>query len=217
MSTTQRRRSLADLVHAEAPVPASRTTSIMVAVSRELAAAESAGWDRGEITADRVALDADGSVEVAGPQGTRLTPLDPADPDAPRPGTAAGASIGRLLFELLTGRPPLGRADAFEPVVLASLSPSVSGLLARSFSDSPGQWPDAATWLEALEVEAGPMAPPLPPAVANRLRRRRLLLVAGLVLLAVATVLVLVLAPSWWDSATEGAAELLDQPARTSS
>jgi hypothetical protein len=122
-----------------------------------------------------------------------------------------------MLFELLTGRPPLGRDDAFEPVVRSALSPRVSGLLARSFSEAPGQWPDAATWCEALEAEAGPMAPPLPPKVANRLRRRRLLLVAGLVLLALATLVVVLLAPTWWDSATEGAAAVAAQPARTSS
>ena len=217
MSTTERRRTLAELVDTEAPVPAARATSIMVAVARELAAAEAAGWERGEVVPAQVALAGDGSVEIGGPRGSRLAPADPEDADAPRPGTAAGASIGRMLFELLTGRPPLGRDDAFEPVVLSALSPRVSGLLARSFSDAPGQWPDAVTWRDALEAEAGPMAPPLPPTVANRLRRRRLLLIAGLVLLAVATLVVLVLAPSWWDSATVGAAALVAQPARTSS
>jgi hypothetical protein len=101
-------------------------------------------------------------------------------------------------------------------VVLASLSPALCSLLARSFSDSPGQWPSARTWLDALEVEAGPLAPPLPPSVTSRLRRRRILLIAGLVLLALATLVAVVLAPSWWDSATEGAAATV-QLARTSS
>lgn len=211
------RRSLAEVVDAEAPVPARRACSIMVAVARELAAGEQAGWDRGSLDAARVQLARDGSVEVLGEPGARLHAPDPGDPEAPRPGTAAGASIGRLLFELLTGRPPLGRDDAFEPVVTATLSRDVCALLARSFSDAPGQWPDAATWRDALESQVGPMAPPLPPAVVNRLRRRRLLLIAGVVLLVAATLVVLLLAPAWWDSATEGAAALVDQSARTSS
>lgn len=211
------RRSLADVVDAEAPVPARRACSIMVAVARELELAEQGGWDRGALDASRVQLSRDGSVDVVGEQGSRLHPADAGDPDAPRPGTAAGASIGRLLFELLAGRPPLGRDDAFEPVVRSTLSRDVCGLLARSFSDAPGQWPDAATWRAALEAQVGPMAPPLPPAMASRLRRRRLLVIAGALLLVAATLVVLLLAPSWWDSATEGAAALAGQSARTSS
>jgi hypothetical protein len=167
-----------------------------------------------------VVLADDGSVEVLGGPGARLDVSDD-DPEAPRPGTTAGASIGRLLFELLTGRAPLGRDDAFEPVVRAALSPAVSALLARSFSDSPGQWPDARTWRDALEAEAGPMAPPLPPAVAARLHRRRLLLMAGVALLVLATLVVVLLAPSWWDAATEEGAGPVRSPgaqlARTSS
>ena len=220
MSTPQPRRALDELIRSEAPVPAGRATSIMVAVARELARSEAAGWDRGALETRQVLLGADGSVEVLGDPGRPIEVPDPTDPDAPRPGTAAGASIGRLLFELLTGRPPLARDDAFEPVARRSLSPSACGLLARSFSDSPGQWPDALTWSDALESEAGPMAPPLPPKVLVAQRRRRLLLLGGLVLLAAATVIVLVLAPSWWDSATEGslgAAVRVAQLARTSS
>jgi len=190
-------RSLRDLIDAEAPVPPGRAASVAVAVARHLERIEDHGQDVGEIDPDAVVLREDGSVELHwGP----ATPRPEADPDGPRLGTAGGAAIGRLLFELLIGRPPLGREDAFEPAVLAAYAPSTCSLLARSLSDAPGQWPDAAEWRAALESEAKGLAPPLPPDVVASDRRRRALVGLGVAVLAVATLVVLALAPGWWAS-----------------
>lgn len=194
-------RTLAEVVRAEAPVSARRAASIMVAVARAVERAETGGREVAPPTAATVVIAADGTVrlddpEIAGPRaGTGPTVT----------GSETGAAIGRLLFELLVGRPPLGRDDAFEPTLLAELGTTVSSLLARSFSDSPGQWPDVATWRAALEAYAGGSAPPLPPAVVRKERLRRVGVALGVVVLALVTVVTLVLAPRWWDATEEGA------------
>lgn len=192
-------RSLRDLVDADAPLPPGRAASVMVAVARHVERVEASGRDAGELVADEVVLHADGSVEL------RRTPVpSPTTPgvpeDGPAMGTAGGAATGRLLFELLVGRPPLGREDAFEPAIVSAFEPATCSLLARSLSESPGQWPRAAEWRRALEAETRGLAPPLPPREQASIRRRRLLVALGLVVLVTATVVVLVLAPTWWAS-----------------
>jgi hypothetical protein len=171
----------------------------MVAVAREVERSEVDGRVLPPLTTDGVVIGADGTIRFERP-----TDRSAEGPDA-APEPEAGAAIGRLLFELLVGRPPLGRDDAFEPTLFAELGATLCALLARSFSDSPGQWPDASTWRSALEAHTRGLAPPPPPSVVRKERRRRVLIALGVALLALVTVVTLVLAPRWWD-ATEGGA-----------
>ena len=188
MSPPGRRRTLASLVLHEAPLPPRRAASVMVAVCRELERLEAAGTTVTDLDAERVELDADGSVQI----------LPGGDPD----GVAAGAGVGRLLFELSVGRPPLGSEDAFEPHLTRSMSPGTVSLLARSASGAPGQWPTLSDWSAALGAAAGGQAPPEPPAAIAARRRRRAGITVAAVLLVAVSVVVLVLAPRWWDDAT---------------
>lgn len=190
-------RCVRDLVEEDAPLVPSRALAVAVAVARHLEWIEEGGTDPGILDSRSIQVAADGSVRIATDAPGR-GPVRVTAPGSPDPGTGGGATIGRLLVELLTGRPPLGREDAFEPVVTGALSAAACSLVARSISDAPGQWPDAATWRRALEAASGGQAPPLPPADAARARRRRAAAIAGLVLLVAATVVVLVLAPRWW-------------------
>jgi hypothetical protein len=175
-------------VHDDAPLTPRRAASVMVAVTRELEHLDPTGKSPIDLRADRIELAADGSVRITG-TGTPH-------------GVTAGAGVGRLLFELLVGRPPLGSEDAFEPHLCEALNPSTVSLLARSASPSPGQWPTVADWSAELALVAGGQAPPEPPSRATSKRRRRLALAVTLLLLASVTVLVLLLAPGWWDAAT---------------
>lgn len=195
MTTAAGERRLSELILTEAPLPAPRALALMVAVSRQVLSTAPAATPH-RLTATEVRLHADGSVTF--------------DPEpAPDPTESAqqddeiGAAIGRLLFELMVGRAPLDRSEAFEPVIRAALPASVCSLLARSFSDAPGQWPTLDEWAVELEAAAGGQAPPIPAPERRALRRRSVLLVAALVALIAATVLVLVLAPGWWDAATD--------------
>lgn len=208
------RRSLQDVVDTEAPVPPARATAIAVAVARHLESLESAGLDAGSVDASRVLLAADGSVAITGVGGGRRPDADEAGGGTL--GTEGGASVGRLLFELLTGRPPLGREDAHEPAVTTALTPELCALLARSFSDAPGQWPDAHTWRCALESEIGGLAPPLTPRQAATARRRRVLVALGMAVLVTATVVILLLAPRWWDSLSEESQAPAQAPTQSS-
>jgi hypothetical protein len=160
-------------------------------------------------TSSQVLLAPDGSVTVE--------PAAVGDPAAGAAGLSAGASVGRLLFELLVGRPPLSRADAMEPFLTASLPPQVVVLLSRSCSDAPGQWPELAEWEAALAELAGGQGMAEPPRERMARRRRRAVLVAAIILLAAISVILVLLAPGWWDTATEDeglgdpAAQLLDR------
>lgn len=193
MSEPARRRSLASLVHDEAPLGARRAAAVLVPLARELARPCAPGTaPHTDLTSSRVLLGEDGSVRIDG-YGA---------PD----GVSAGAGIGRLLFELLVGRPPLSADDAAEPHVQASLSPSTVALLLRSCTDAPGQWPAVEDWQHELAVVAGAMSPPPPPGQMAAHRRRSRWIVAALVALVLISVAVLVLAPRWWDAATDDGA-----------
>lgn len=193
-------RTLADLVAEAAPMPGRRAAAVMVAVGRAVERLEAAGATPVGVQAESVRLHEDGSVEFT-VERTAIAPEDPSD--WVRPGTEAAASLGRLYFELLVGRAPLDRSEAFEPVITASLAPPGCALLARSIADAPAQWPTATQWCDHFECAAGGLAPPVTPAERRRARRRRLAVVAAVALLVVATVLVvLVAAPRWWDAAT---------------
>lgn len=189
-----RRRTLASLAAEEAPLSPRRAAAVMVAVVRELERRDAAGPTDDPLRADDVVLAADGSVQVAGdgrPSG-----------DGDRSGVSAGAAVGRMLFLLLVGRPPLGPDDAFEPHLRASLPAPAVALLARSCSPAPGQWPSVHDWAEPLADLAGGQAPPRPAAEVARLRRRRRLVAVAVVALLVISAVVVLLAPRWWDAAT---------------
>lgn len=194
MTTPGHGRTLASLVHDDAPLAPRRAASVMVAVCRELERADAAGHPCTDVTAAAVRLAPDGSVRI-GRSGS-------AD------GVSAGASVGRLLFELLVGRPPLGTEDAFEPHLQASLAPPVVAMVARSCAGSPGQWPSVAEWSVQLGALAGGQAPPLPPRRVMAIRRRRVAIAVALALLLAVSVVVVVLAPRWWDDATRDEAGL---------
>lgn len=183
-------------------MPAARATAIATAVARHLETIEAAGFDPGRIDPTRLVVSADGSVSLTG-AGGRLLEDHERDDTGPSIGTEAGASVGRLLFELLVGRAPLGREDAFEPVLVSSLSPRVCALMARSLSDAPGQWPTSGAWRARLEEDIGGQAPPLPPAEQRRQKRHRALMIIGLVVLVGATIAILAMAPVWWSEVNE--------------
>jgi len=190
-------RPLQDLVATEAPLPARRAAAVLLSVARGMRSEQLHGRDPGPLRSADVILHDDGSVDLR-PSGT--TDPDPPDPDRPGP---AGASLGRLLFELLVGRPPLDRADALEPAITDTLEPADCALVARSCSEAPGQWPSVDEWVDALTRIAGSQAPPPAPAERARQRRRIRLIGAGLAALALASVLSLVLTPVWWRGADE--------------
>ncbi len=192
-------RSLAELIHREAPVPLRRAASITLAVVRELEQHPGSVGPDGVLAAEHVELHADGSVGL--PAAVR--PSGVGDPLglAATPPSAAGAASGRLLFELLIGRPPLDRADALEPAVRQVLDPGDLALLARSCSDAEGQWPELAEWRVVLTPLAGGQATDPPPAALAAARRRQVLVLLGVFVLVAVTVLVVLLAPAWWDAA----------------
>ena len=190
-----RARTMDELIAADAPLPPGRALALMVAVTRTVAALDPERAPS-RLEADQVRLHEDGSVSFEVPRRD-----EPAGSPAPEP--ELGASIGRLLFALLAGRPPVGRDDAFEPTLRAALAPSTCALIARSASEAPGQWPDVEEWTTELAHVAGTIAPPLPAPERRRARRRRALLVGALVLLALVSILVVWLAPRWWDAATD--------------
>jgi hypothetical protein len=194
MSAPERSRTLADMAREDAPLPARRAASVLLAVAREAERRAGGGVRMAGFTASQVTLCADGSV--------RIDQDDPTGHITARDDDTAGTSIGRLLFELLVGRPPLDRDDALQPFLTSSLPPEVVGLLARSCSDAPGQWPEVAEWREALGALAGGQAMGATARERAARRWRRVVLAVALAVLVAITVAVLVLSPRWWDSAT---------------
>ncbi len=122
-----------ELIAADAPLPPGRALALMVAVTRTVAALDPERAPS-RLEADQVRLHEDGSVSFEVPRTH-----EPAGSPAPEP--ELGASIGRLLFALLTGRAPVGRDDAFEPTLRAALAPSTCALIARLCLGGP--WPVA--------------------------------------------------------------------------
>lgn len=211
MSGANRRRTLAELADAEAPMDHRRAAAVLLAVARELERRRERGIVDDDLDAGSVLLGADGSVVL--PQ-RRRGPVEEPSGLGPPVGTEAGAAVGRLYFLLLVGRAPLRRDDAFEPVVRNVLTAEQCALLARSFADAPGQWPTVAEWESALGDIARGMAAAPPPHEAAAAQRRRVLVVAGLVALVAVTIVVLLAAPGWWDAATDqGASSTLLTPA----
>lgn len=194
-------RSLASLVEDESPVPVRRAGAVVLAIALAVQRSFAGGTAVGALGAADVSVHADGSVDLApspvgSPDAPRWSSETTPGSDAPGP---AGASIGRLLFELLIGRAPLGREDAFEPAITDALAPEACALMARSCSDAAGQWPSVDEWIGPLEELAGGQAAPLPPSVVARHRTRRAVLAAGVVVLAAASIGSVLMAPTWWD------------------
>lgn len=189
-----RRRTLQDLARCDAPLSAHRAAAVLVPVAVELERHPRAP-DGAPVGSEQVELAEDGSVRVH---------VDRAS--GPVDDTAAGASLGRWLFELLVGRAPLSGEDAFEPHLRRHLPAHVVALMARSCSDAPGQWPSVAQWRVELERLAGAQAAPPPPDQLRRERRRRVVVALALALLVVACLAVVLLAPAWWDGATQAGA-----------
>jgi hypothetical protein len=196
---TEDGRSLASLVADEAPVPVRRAVAVMLAVALAAQRAQASGTAVGAVSSEDVTVHADGSVDLATTETSSSAPMwssEAVASAAPGPG---GAAIGRLLFELLVGRAPLGREDAFEPAITEALPAEACALMARSCSDAVAQWPSVDDWVRSLEGVAGGQAAPLPPAVVSRDRTRRALLAAGVVALAAASIGSVLMAPTWWD------------------
>ena len=217
-----RARTVAEVIADDAPVAAGRARAIMAAVTRTTAALDP-GRAPIRLTADQVHLHEDGSVSLdadtgalgAGGEGTGAEGARSEGTGAPGIGADSelGASLGRLLFALLVGRPPFDREEAFEPALRAALPASTCALIARSASEAPGQWPTVDDWADELTSVAGPLAPPLPAPERRRARRRRIILLAALALLAVVSVVVVWLAPRWWDAATDEESSGSEAPA----
>jgi hypothetical protein len=173
----------------------------LAAVADEVVRRERAGRGPVDLRSTDVQLHADGSVTI-----------DPPATHPDGPGVDPGAALGRLLFQMMVGRPPLSADDAFEPHLRSRLEPSTIALVSSSCSDAPGQWPPAAAWSAELTRIAGPLlAPPAPRRVASERRRRAVLAIALAVLAAVSLVVVLA-APSWWADATDEGGSTVDQP-----
>jgi hypothetical protein len=111
VSSSERSRTLAELARDDAPLPVRRAASVLVAVAHHVGGdtdlRSNAGVAPSGFVSSQITLGDDGSV--------RIGEADPAARPSSGEEVSAGASIGRLLFELLVGRPPLGRADAVEP------------------------------------------------------------------------------------------------------
>lgn len=196
-----------DAVAAErAPMDHAHAAALLVPVVRALLRAHAAGRDLDGLRASEVVLEDDGAVELL-PSGGGLGSDTAAAETVP-----AGVLVGRWYFRLLVGRAPLGRHDAFEPVITSGATTTVRSLVAGSCSDQPGQWPQLIEWQDALVDQAGRLTPPPTPAERRAAQRRRWLVAAGLALLIVLSLLVLWLAPRWWDAATEDAVGSLAAP-----
>lgn len=181
-------------------MPPRRAAAVMVAVSDAVAARgeELAAFEH--LPAAAVELRADGDVcleMAAGDHDAAAVAHDG--------GSAGGAALGRWFFELLVGRAPLGRDDAFEPVLTDRLEPSLCALLARSLSDHTPQWPTVEEWRHHFVRLAGGLAPPEPPTRRRARRRRGAIVAVAAAALAVAVLAVLWAAPRWWDDAVPGA------------
>jgi hypothetical protein len=189
-----------DAVAAErAPMDHAHAAALLVPVVRELLRADSAGRDLDGLPATEVVLGEDGTVQLTASSDHGRDDASGAE-ELP-----VGVLVGRWYFRLLVGRAPLGRDDAFEPVVTSGATTSVRSLVAGACSDQPGQWPGLVEWQDALVEQAGRLAPPPSPAERRAAQRRRWLVAAGLALLIVVSLLVLWLAPRWWNDATEDA------------
>ena len=199
-------RPLAEVIDADAPIPTQRAAAITLALARELRRVADRGPLRVDLRAADVTVYADGSVRVRPP--SHPTAVGSVGPDG------SGAAIGRLFFELLVGRAPLDRTDAFEPALTNALSPTVCALIARSCSPADGQWPTIDEWSTALVALAGGQATSPTPSERRRARLRRLLVGLGMTVLVVVTLLVVLRAPDWWDTANDdgGATTTVPQP-----
>ena len=207
-------RPLAEVIDADAPIPTQRAAAITLALARELRRVADRGPLRVDLRAADVTVYADGSVRVrpSHPAATgsvgSVGSVVSVGPDG------SGAAIGRLFFELLVGRAPLDRTDAFEPALTNALSPTVCALIARSCSPADGQWPTIDEWSTALVALAGGQATSPTPSERRRARLRRLLVGLGMTVLVVVTLLVVLRAPNWWDTANDdgGATTTVPQP-----
>jgi hypothetical protein len=188
-------RSLASLLDEQAPLPAPRAAAVMSAVGDQAVRALATGANLTDLGPEQVLLHEDRSISFdlgrAPGAGGAAT------------GVAVGACVGRMFFHALTGRPPLGADDAFEPHLTAQLEPRTIALLSSSCSDAPGQWPGAATWAQEFAHIAGPLRAPEPPSVRAQRRRRQLVIGLALTILALISVVVVLAAPGWWADATE--------------
>ena len=208
-------RPLAEVIDADAPIPTRRAAAITLALARELRRVADRGPLRVELRAEDVTVYADGSVRVRPPSHPTATgavgSLGAVGSDG---SDGSGAAIGRLFFELLVGRAPLDRTDAFEPALTNALSPTVCALIARSCSPADGQWPTIDEWSTALVALAGGQATSPTPSERRRARLRRLLVGLGMTVLVVVTLLVVLRAPDWWDTANDdgGATTTVPQP-----
>jgi len=216
-----RARTLASLVRAESPLPARRAAAVLLPVVRQLRRDEAAGRHIADLRSQEVLLSTDGSVQIrrvvsrspgpdmasepeiaSGPEMGRAPEMERAPEMTIGQEVAAGACVGRLMVELLVGRPALGRDDALEPHITSSLPMRTTTLLARSCDDVSGQWPDLEQWATELATLAGAAAAPLAPAELASRRRRRIGLVVGTAILVALSVAAVILAPRWWDAAT---------------
>lgn len=192
-------RTLAELVASTAPMTARRAAALMVPITAEVRRLHARGLELDGAGTDVVVLHASGDVEL---RARPRTPRPEADVLGDVEDAALGATLGRWYFELLMGRAPLDRTDAFEPTLTAALGPRTCSLLARSLAEHPPQWPGSAEWSRTFERLAGGWAPPEAPTARRDRRRSAIVSVLALIVLAALSLAVLWAAPRWWDAAT---------------
>lgn len=198
-------QSLAELIRTDAPVNPRRALAVALSLVDELIDLSRRGRKVTGFRPDQVWLSGDGSVSFDVDICSAARETATASP------SESAASVGAVLFELLMARAPISSADAFEPAITSSLPPTLAALIVRSVSDSAGQWPTLDLWADALGAAIGGGAVPTPPIRVRRDRRRAFVAVALLAVLAAITVIVVTLAPGWWNSATTDEGSLTDQ------
>jgi tRNA A-37 threonylcarbamoyl transferase component Bud32 len=199
-------RTLAEVVHDGGPMPADRAAEIGEAAARALGAAHAAGIVHRDVKPGNVMVTADGRIKVLDfgiARALRWTPLTDTPavqgtveymaPEYVRGEGADGRSdlysLGAVLYELLTGRPPftgdsplqvayrhLEEAPVPPDAVRADIPPALAAVVLRCLAKHPG---DRYRRAEELAADLAAAASGRPAATAPLRRRRTQILREG--------------------------------------